>query len=283
MQNTEIPLLVAGDLVVHSTFGIGEVGTVSGEGDKAMAEINFNAGWKRLVLKYAPVAKLAIGGELEQRGPTVRDRRRIDPETYQVQSTSVRRTPTPGAATSIKAIETRYRGYRFRSRLEARWAVFFDHMEYEWDYEAEGYELPSGKYYLPDFTIKSPEPGFAGAGKLGVEVKGDLENFNDWDDLIELSAIFPITLLSNIPEPAASGKLPPLFPIFASDQGHGVPDLMMFCDAGFWRLRQLADGVIEHHLAGCRLHDLPVKKQGKVEDAFRAARSARFEHGETPA
>ena len=26
----------------------------------------------------------------------------------------------------IKAIETYYKGYRFRSRLEARWAVFFD-------------------------------------------------------------------------------------------------------------------------------------------------------------
>ncbi len=27
---------------------------------------------------------------------------------------------------SIKAIQTKYRGYHFRSRLEARWAVFFD-------------------------------------------------------------------------------------------------------------------------------------------------------------
>jgi hypothetical protein len=27
---------------------------------------------------------------------------------------------------NIKAIETLYRGYRFRSRTEARWAVFFD-------------------------------------------------------------------------------------------------------------------------------------------------------------
>ena len=27
---------------------------------------------------------------------------------------------------SIKPIETNYKGYRFRSRLEARWAVFFD-------------------------------------------------------------------------------------------------------------------------------------------------------------
>ena len=34
----------------------------------------------------------------------------------------------------IKAIETIYNGYRFRSRLEARWAVFFDEMgiKYEW-------------------------------------------------------------------------------------------------------------------------------------------------------
>jgi hypothetical protein len=27
---------------------------------------------------------------------------------------------------TIQAIETVYRGHRFRSRLEARWAVFFD-------------------------------------------------------------------------------------------------------------------------------------------------------------
>ena len=27
---------------------------------------------------------------------------------------------------SIKAIETKYNGFRFRSRLEARWAIFFD-------------------------------------------------------------------------------------------------------------------------------------------------------------
>ena len=51
-----------------------------------------------------------------------------------------------------RAIETRYKGYRFRSRLEARWAVFFDHLGLRWDYEPEGFELPSGRY-LPDFFI----------------------------------------------------------------------------------------------------------------------------------
>ena len=29
----------------------------------------------------------------------------------------------------LKPIDTEYKGYRFRSRLEARWAVFFDAME----------------------------------------------------------------------------------------------------------------------------------------------------------
>ena len=52
----------------------------------------------------------------------------------------------------LRAIETRYRGYRFRSRLEARWAVFFDALGIKWEYEIEGFYLNSGKY-LPDFKL----------------------------------------------------------------------------------------------------------------------------------
>ena len=44
----------------------------------------------------------------------------------------------------IKAIETVYKGYKFRSRLEARWAVFFDALGVEWEYEPEGFELGGG-------------------------------------------------------------------------------------------------------------------------------------------
>lgn len=52
----------------------------------------------------------------------------------------------------IKAIETRYKGCRFRSRLEARWAVFFDTLGIDWEYEKEGYDL-NGEWYLPDFWL----------------------------------------------------------------------------------------------------------------------------------
>jgi len=65
--------------------------------------------------------------------------------------------------TEIKAIETKYKGYRFRSRLEARWAVFFDALEEPWEYEKEGFDTGQG-YYLPDFWLS----------RLGiwVEIKG---------------------------------------------------------------------------------------------------------------
>lgn len=67
----------------------------------------------------------------------------------------------------IKAIETEYNGYRFRSRLEARWAVFFDAAEIKYEYEPEGFEVKvSDKEvyrYLPDFYL----PDF----DLWVEVK----------------------------------------------------------------------------------------------------------------
>lgn len=67
------------------------------------------------------------------------------------------------SAPAFRAITTRYKGYNFRSRLEARWAVFFDHLGIRWDYEPEGFELGNGLRYLPDFWL--PDAG------LWVEVK----------------------------------------------------------------------------------------------------------------
>lgn len=55
----EIPSLVAGDRVLHTTFGMGTVVATSGEGDKAMADVDFgSSGLKRLSLRYAPLEKL---------------------------------------------------------------------------------------------------------------------------------------------------------------------------------------------------------------------------------
>lgn len=53
----------------------------------------------------------------------------------------------------IKAIQTEYRDYRFRSRLEARWAIFFDLVGIRWEYEIEGFWLDGKTKYLPDFWL----------------------------------------------------------------------------------------------------------------------------------
>jgi hypothetical protein len=53
----------------------------------------------------------------------------------------------------IKAIETQYKGYIFRSRLETRWAVFFDEIGLTWEYEPEGFDLGNAGWYLPDFRV----------------------------------------------------------------------------------------------------------------------------------
>ena len=78
----------------------------------------------------------------------------------------------------LKAIETRYKGYRFRSRTEARWAVAFDAMGIEWEYEKEGYELPSG-WYLPDFWL----PGL----KTFAEVKDGFPKTHETKLLMDLA------------------------------------------------------------------------------------------------
>lgn len=67
----------------------------------------------------------------------------------------------------MKAIETVYNGYNFRSRLEARWALFLDMLEIPYQYEKEGYDLDH-HWYLPDFWL--PEHNF------WIEIKGEMPN-----------------------------------------------------------------------------------------------------------
>ena len=69
-----------------------------------------------------------------------------------------------GERMNIKPIETEYNEYRFRSRAEARWAVFFDACGVKYMYEPEGLKLSDGTMYLPDFYL--PE------SKTYFEVKG---------------------------------------------------------------------------------------------------------------
>jgi hypothetical protein len=64
-------------------------------------------------------------------------------------------------------IPTWHDGVLFRSRSEARWAVFFDRLDLKWVYEPQGY-VTDGTCYLPDFLV------FTATGTIWAEVKPDL-------------------------------------------------------------------------------------------------------------
>lgn len=64
----------------------------------------------------------------------------------------------------LRVLPTVFDGYRFRSRLEARWAAFFKAMKWTYQYEPEGFRINSYTY-LPDFLVD---------GRFWVEVKPEI-------------------------------------------------------------------------------------------------------------
>lgn len=90
----------------------------------------------------------------------------------------------------IPAIETRAYGCRFRSRLEARWAVFLTEAGFSWEYEPEGAELSAGRY-LCDFRVTGPN-----GGRIWLEVKPPVDTVDDprWLELAATSGLMLVTV-----------------------------------------------------------------------------------------
>lgn len=146
----------------------------------------------------------------------------------------------------MKAIETVYKGYRFRSRLEARWAVFFDTLGVDWEYEKEGFESEDGTRYLPDFYL----PGI----NWFVEIKGkkptsdELKKIRLFDNNPPEYAL-GVTICIGVPEPCC---------YIENEEGYGE------WQGNTWFLRQWLKVDID-----------------KIRLAVYAARQARFEFGES--
>lgn len=195
----------------------------------------------------------------------------------------------------LKAIQTEYKGYRFRSRLEARWAVFFDTLGVKWEYEPEGYDLGNGVYYLPDFLLHDVTVNhglFQRHCNIYVEVKGVMTD-EDARKIIRFSDLgyedenrdgvskTAVLVVGNIPEGESMRDLiwdmqelaykgnPPYYNFetidgdyFAAYPGvdkHGTFTLFGDDSSYTWSMDEKA-----------------------TERAYRIARQARFEHGETP-
>lgn len=182
---------------------------------------------------------------------------------------------------TIKAIPTEYNGYRFRSRLEARWAVAFDHLGISYNYEKEGFDLPSG-YYLPDFYLPQISSW--------IEIKGQAPTDEESAKIFELAAMaeqYVYVFIGQIPyglelydDGWSSCKVWP---------GGGVDYSYWLCECSFCGSIGIQfDGRTDR--LDCRESGrCPTSGHGdkaynynspRIIQAYKTARSARFEHGE---
>ena len=207
----------------------------------------------------------------------------------------------------IKPIETLYNGYRFRSRLEARWAVFFDAAGIEYQYEPEGFEH-CGCRYLPDFYL--PEFG------LYVEVKPSKTKLMEDQEKLAWMVDYGgpmgggLLILGQIPRISNSEFNIPAFMLFKWNRGISVSDVSFVnkeesapkVHAGILNIRDYPGMVSAPMLPlnAFATEDLYYNEYSIMQDfegftwslpkhytndvlkCFDTARKARFEHGEKP-
>ena len=169
---------------------------------------------------------------------------------------------------TVQPIETVYRGYKFRSRLEARYAVFLDTLGLEYAYEHEGFNLGALGWYLPDFYLPlfdcyaEVKPTVFTYGEFekswhvpggcllfdGLPVVGKGYYHTEWDK-------------SHMPIPIKQA-----FNRYLSDDEYGR---VLLRDSKYKRRLWYLFGE-------------SAKDYGCDEHPALAARQARFEHGETP-
>lgn len=196
---------------------------------------------------------------------------------------------------TIKAIETEYNGYKFRSRLEARWAVFFDAAGIKYEYESEGFEGYDGTKYLPDFYFPdfdvygevkpNNQKLFEDSAKIGCMI--DFESSPISKGLILLGPIpYYESNWDKSPFPAHDmlywSKGVAVKRIRFKMRRHDYPtDLLTVepCfDGNTAEIPASASVEVTFYDESCSAD----KDKGLEQYAYKAARQARFEHGETP-
>jgi len=185
----------------------------------------------------------------------------------------------------LKAIETVYSGYKFRSRTEARWAVWFDALGVEYRYEEEGFNL-DGVYYLPDFHL----PGYPAF----VEIKGTPPTQAEWEKAKRLAQFGQVWILEGSPwmEFDQNGQ-----PVKSSYVAHVYwPDLDDWDKCILTQCRRCGCITPESrsvHMPGYHHDDLcgygtccspraGIVRSPELVQAYTVARQARFEFGEMP-
>ncbi|WP_031579746.1 hypothetical protein [Ruminobacter sp. RM87] len=187
--------------------------------------------------------------------------------------------------TNLKPIETEYKGYRFRSRLEARWAVFFDSCGVEWEYEPEGFDLGDGIKYLPDFRLHGVTLNHSSKAEnrcIYVEVKGQM-NDRDAEKINRFHAQGGgILVVGNIPNGVNVDELIDSMDCASRGNKPGWPEFYNFetIDSDNFGAYPGVDESGTFNLFGADYSYLSQMDEEATEKAYRAARQKRFEFGE---
>lgn len=200
----------------------------------------------------------------------------------------------------IKPIETVYNGYKFRSRLEARWAVFFDVVGFWYEYELEGFRTKNGLCYLPDFYLPDEN--------MYVEVKAPRKGV--WKEINKIvpfigNGIETLLILPNIPSanrhswhypvayyhPVAQDAFVHWVPIASreeDDEGNGFSEIVRSAITPWvdsskeFRLysEKCAEELLTPYFEEDGIDEILDTDNIRVNAAYEKARQARFEFGE---
>jgi hypothetical protein len=210
---------------------------------------------------------------------------------------------------SLQAIPTRYAGCHFRSRLEARWAVFFDTLGCRWEYEPQGFNLPNTGPYLPDFWVEGFPAKCFNTGKerlvkFWLEVKPNTPEIFSVEDfkmkelaLVTGEYVYCGTYehLRRIPKQCSDAILPRFSPgLMDRAAGYPTPNNGFSFDKAHWFDGIWSTGVGVETPCGSEilntvddsLYNAPFWCEFDARrwlKAAEAALSARFEHGQSGA
>ena len=166
------------------------------------------------------------------------------------------------------SMPTTYNGIPFRSRLEARWAIFFDAMSTPWEYEPENFITKQGPY-LPDFYLPELKSFFIVKG----EELPKSEEIKCWEIAMAIDKHFIF----------AVGAIPPVF----NDNDRNFSLWSTRGDWPYFFCRCTACGALTFQWYGLADRHCGVGSNGddsgitrydtpEIQTAIRLARSARY-------
>lgn len=201
---------------------------------------------------------------------------------------------------NIKAIPTRYKGYNFRSRTEARWAVFFDALGLAWEYEPQGFFTEDGTGYLPDFWV----PELKAIVEIKARAEGDQADqpwLEDGSKERKFADLVNENHGAELPPPYTGALFVVLFGLpgaaghwldeprsYAGTVGWDSPYFLCECPhCGALGFQFDGRDGRNNHKRNCPAigkHDKGAYNidSSRILSAASVARAARFEHGETP-